>query len=128
MRVSSAAKFSAIAIYLSATSGAFAVDTPTKKDAPDLSGAAKKLIHAATGIKEPLFAAVDGAQYGDLPNLLKELGLYGRSLFLDHADKDIEAASGWLVPLGGGKELAALLEASDADCGSLVLWSYQFSH
>lgn len=91
---------------------------------PVLSAAASKLVAAATRARqEPLFAAVDGARCGDLPHLLKIQGLNGRSLFLDHADAQIEAASGWLVPLGGEADLKRLLEVSDEGCGSLVLWS-----
>lgn len=91
---------------------------------PALSAAASKLFAAVKGASaEPLFAVVDGGQYGDLPHLLRVQGLTGRSLFLDHADVDIEAASGWLVPLGGEADLKTLLEVSDEKCGSLVLWS-----
>jgi hypothetical protein len=91
---------------------------------PQLSAAARKLIDAVERSPlVPLFAVVNGAQYGDLPNLLRIQGPTGRSLFLDHADAEIEAASGWLVPLDGGYDLKKLLEVSDEDCSSLVLWS-----
>jgi hypothetical protein len=91
---------------------------------PQLSAAARKLIDAAERMPPvPLFAVVDGAQHGDLPHLLRIQGLTGRSLFLDHADAEIEAASGWLVPLDGASGLAKLLSVSDEQCGSLVLWS-----
>ena len=71
MRVSSAAKFSAIAIYLSATSGAFAVDTPTKKDAPDLS-AIRTTIKAKefAAARDALFKLVDTHEHADVFNLL----------------------------------------------------------
>jgi hypothetical protein len=88
-----------------------------------LSAAALKLVAAVQGMSsELLFAVVDGAQYGSLPNLLQLQGLSARSLFLDHANVDIEAASGWLVPLNGESDLIKLLEVSDESCGSIVLW------
>ena len=90
---------------------------------PALSAAALKLVDAVKrSPAEPLFAVVDGARYGNLPDLLKIQGLTGRSLFLDHADAEIEAASGWLVPLSDEADLKKLLEVSDEGCGSLVLW------
>ena len=90
---------------------------------PALSAAALKLVDAVKrSPAEPLFAVVDGARYGNLPDLLKIQGLTGRSLFLDHADAEIEAASGWLVPLSDEADLKKLLEVSDESCGSLVLW------
>lgn len=91
--------------------------------APTLPAAAQKLIDSLKAApSESLFAVVDGARYGNLPRLLEMQGLSGRSLFLDHADAEIEAASGWLVPLGGEADLARLLEVSDEGCSSLVLW------
>ena len=100
------------------------LDTDGGSDsAPTPGAAAQKLIAAVkANPSEPLFAVVDGARYGNLPRLLDMQGLTGRSLFLDHADAEIEAASGWLVPLGGEADLARLLEVSDETCSSLVLW------
>jgi hypothetical protein len=91
---------------------------------PQLSVEQLKLVDALKRLPaEPLFAVVDGARFGDLPATLKLLDLPARSLFLDHADREIEAASGWLVPLGGQAELGRLLEVCDANCSALVLWT-----
>lgn len=98
----------------------FAEDGP--EDEIALSRPAQALCEAAARLPGRIFAAVDGAQYGNLPNLLKMIGLEGRSLFLEHADAEIEANSGWLVPLDDDTDLAALLRVSDERCCSLVLW------
>ncbi|MCG7508812.1 DUF4123 domain-containing protein [Mesorhizobium retamae] len=95
----------------------------TEFEGESLSPAAAKLAKAAEKMSGPLFAAVDGAQYGHLPRLLKSLGLDHRSLFLEHGDEKIEAASGWLVPIPDQPALLALLAHSEPDCGSLVLWA-----
>jgi Domain of unknown function (DUF4123) len=94
---------------------------------PQLSMEQCKLVDALKRLpSEPLFAVVDGARFADLPETLKLLGLSARSLFLDHADQEIEAASGWLLPLGGQADLIRLLEVCDADCSALVLWTCPF--
>lgn len=90
------------------------------------SPAASKLIHAAMKLSDPLFAVIDGAHYDDLPRLLDHLEMDHRSLFLDHADAEIEKVSGWLVPILGRQDLEKLLSASDKDCSSLVLWACPF--
>ena len=46
------------------------------------------------------FAVLDGGQFDDLPALLGREGLFARSLFLDHADREVEKAGPWLVSLG----------------------------
>jgi len=90
-------------------------------DPPALSAAAWGLVDAAMQLRTPLFAVIDGARYRDLPGLLKTLEIDHQSLFLEHADKEVEAASGWLASIAGKTELIRLLEASDPACGSLVI-------
>jgi len=92
-------------------------------DPPALSAAAWGLVDAAMQLRTPLFAVIDGARYRDLPGLLKTLEIDHQSLFLEHADKEVEAASGWLASIAGKTELIRLLEASDPACGSLVIWT-----
>lgn len=94
----------------------------TDPDGEILSLAAASLAGAAEKMFVPVFAAVDGARYGHLPRLLRSLGLEHRSLFLDHGDEKIEAASGWLVSIPDQSALLALLAHSEPDCSSLVLW------
>jgi Domain of unknown function (DUF4123) len=48
---------------------------------------------------EPLFAVIDGALFDDLPSDLLSEGYSGRSLFLEHADKEVERAGPWLVAI-----------------------------
>lgn len=46
------------------------------------------------------FAVLDGAWFDDLPRLCRGAGLFARSLFLDHADAEVEKAGPWLIALG----------------------------
>lgn len=55
------------------------------------------LMEAASG----LFAALDGAQFDDLPGELASKGLAYRPLYLDRGDRDRERAAIQLVSLGG---------------------------
>jgi DNA-directed RNA polymerase specialized sigma24 family protein len=51
---------------------------------------ASTFAEAAVHMPGPVFAAMDGAQFDDLPALLKGAGLARRSLFLGHADKKLK--------------------------------------
>ena len=44
---------------------------------------------------------MDGALFDDLPGELMRAGVTARSLFLDHADKEVERAGAWFVALDG---------------------------
>lgn len=46
------------------------------------------------------FAVLDGARFDDFPRLCRRERLFARSLFLDHADAEVEKAGPWLVGLG----------------------------
>src|SRR5262249_38934163 len=83
---------------------------------------ASTFAEAAVHVPGPVFAAVDGAQFDDLPALLKEAGLPHRSLFLGHADEAAEKVGPWFVDLtpgGAAEKLGALI----GDRPAAVLWS-----
>ncbi len=56
-----------------------------------------------------LYAVMDGALYDDLPTLLRDADLNHRSLFLDHADKEVEKAGPWFIPLRSEPEVKRVL-------------------
>lgn len=60
---------------------------------------ADALLAAVAALPGFRFAVLDGALFDDLPAVLNAARISSRSLFLDHADKDIEAAGPWLVEL-----------------------------
>lgn len=71
---------------------------------------------------KPLFAVADGAQFEDLSDELRSAGLFCRSLFLNHPDKNFERAGPWLFSLDSlaARQLAESL-AVEKPC--LVVWS-----
>ncbi|MEW9310642.1 DUF4123 domain-containing protein [Labrys neptuniae] len=68
-------------------------------DLPDPEATAEALRQALGKMPRPLFAVLDGGLFDDLPGDLTRKNIACRSLFLDHADKDIELAGPWLVAL-----------------------------
>ena len=67
-------------------------DAPSDQDA--------KLMAALAAFSDQAFAVLDGARFDDLPKLCKHEQLFARSLFLDHADAEVEKAGPWLICLG----------------------------
>lgn len=74
-------------------------------DLPDPSATAEALRQALGKMPRPLFAVLDGGLFDDLPGDLTRKNIACRSLFLDHADKDIELAGPWLVALADEEAL-----------------------
>ena len=74
------------------------METP-KLDLPDPDTGARRLTATLGALPGPLFAVMDGALFDDLPGELLRAGITARSLFLDHADKDVERAGPWFVAL-----------------------------
>ena len=68
-------------------------------DLPDAPTVARRLTAALEGLSGPLFAVMDGALFDDLPGELGRAGITARSLFLDHADKEVERAGPWFLAL-----------------------------
>lgn len=87
-----------------------------------LSYPAQVLLEGYRKMPKPVFAVVDGAGFYDLKATLEEEGLYCRSLFLEHADKDIERAGGWLVPIEDEDSFVKILRLPDA-AETMVLWT-----
>ena len=71
----------------------------------------------------PVFAALDGAQFDDLPAALAAATLKGRSLFLGSLDPETEKAGPWLVDCDSEASLARLL-ALVGDKPAAVFWSF----
>lgn len=69
------------------------------------------------------FAVVDGGHFEDVPGLFRRARLFARSLFLDHADAEVERAGPWLVGLdqspGALDEVLRLV----GDQPAAVFWS-----
>ena len=80
------------------------------------------LTAAAHDMPPPVFAAVDGAQFDDLPALLKDAGLSFRSLFLGVADAESEKAGPWFVDVNMTRSMNAFL-ALVGDQPAAVFWS-----
>ena len=80
------------------------------------------LLPVVTRMAQPVFAAMDGAHFDDLPATLAQHGLRGRSLFLGDGAPEVEAAGPFLLPVAGEDEARAVLAvAGEVPC--LVLWS-----
>lgn len=77
---------------------------------------------AAMHMPGPVFAAVDGAQFENLPALLKGAGLFFRSLFLGHADEEAEKVGPWFVDLSQPSAMESFL-AVLGEKPAAVLWS-----
>ncbi|WP_084459035.1 DUF4123 domain-containing protein [Advenella mimigardefordensis] len=75
-----------------------------------------------TAMPRPVWAVVDGARYGDLSLQLEQAGLSGRSLFLEHADEQVERMGGWLVPVQQREDLESLYGLA-REIDSMVFWS-----
>ncbi len=95
--------------------------TATFEEMP-LPAQLKQLFSDVLDMPKPIFAVVDGGRYGDLPRQLDHMGLSGRSLFLEHADVEVERAGGWLVPVDGKEDLYCLYSLS-GEMDSMVFWS-----
>lgn len=97
------------------------METPSL-DLPDPELVARTFNATLAKSPKPLFAVVDGGLFDDLPGLLRHLDLSARSLFLEHADKDIEAAGPWLVTLNDEASLDQVQRlALEQPCA--VFWS-----
>ncbi|MFF8803052.1 MULTISPECIES: DUF4123 domain-containing protein [unclassified Methylobacterium] len=68
-------------------------------------------------------AVLDGGLFDDLPDELRRAGLFGRSLFLDHADAEIERAGPWLVALAQGADAPERIFALVGGRPGVVFWS-----
>lgn len=77
---------------------------------------------AAAHMPGPVFAAIDGAQFENLPALLKGAGLFFRSLFLGHADEEAEKVGPWFVDLSQPSAIESFL-AVLGEKSAAVLWS-----
>lgn len=91
-------------------------------DLPDPSATAEALRQALGKMPRPLFAVLDGGLFDDLPGDLTRKNVSCRSLFLDHADKDIELAGPWLVAFADEEALNHVTDLALAQpCA--VFWS-----
>lgn len=91
-------------------------------DLPDPEATAEALRQALGKMPRPLFAVLDGGLFDDLPGDLTRKNIACRSLFLDHADKDIELAGPWLVALVDDEALEHVTDLALAKpCA--VFWS-----
>lgn len=91
-------------------------------DLPDPVATAEALRQALSKMPRPLFAVLDGGLFDDLPGELTRKNIACRSLFLDHADKDIELAGPWLVALADEEALTHVTDLALAQpCA--VFWS-----
>ncbi|MFC2253948.1 DUF4123 domain-containing protein [Labrys portucalensis] len=91
-------------------------------DLPDPAATSETLRQALDKMPRPLFAVLDGGLFDDLPGDLSSKNIVCRSLFLDHADKDIELAGPWLVPLADDEALGHVVGlAITQPCA--VFWS-----
>ena len=66
-------------------------------DQPRPDQAARGLAALLDDALAPWFAVLDGGLFDDLPGDLLRQGIACRSLFLDHADREVEQAGPWLV-------------------------------
>ena len=73
------------------------------------------------------FAVLDGAQFADLPASLRREGLFARSLFLDHADAEVEKAGPWLVGLDQKSDALDRIFAFVGDRPAVVYWCCEVS-
>jgi hypothetical protein len=72
---------------------------PVSIDDASVAADARTLAQMLDAAPDRLFAVIDGALFGDLPGDLSRQGLSCQSLFLEHADKEVERAGPWLVEL-----------------------------
>ncbi|MFF8803059.1 MULTISPECIES: DUF4123 domain-containing protein [unclassified Methylobacterium] len=82
-----------------------------------------RLSAVVRAFSRPGYALLDGGLFEDLPLLLRRAGLFARSLFLDHADKEVEAAGPWLVALDQGEDTLAKVFALAGTAPAVVFWS-----
>ena len=73
-------------------------DSPSL-DLPDPADIARTLQATLKEMPQPLFAALDGALFDDLPGDFLNAGFSCRSLFLEHGDEEVERAGPWLMAL-----------------------------
>lgn len=79
------------------------------------------LTDAVRAIPPPAFMVVDGARFEDVAARLKTMGLFGRALFLEQADANIELAGPWLVRIDDdGAASDAVVLATESGGG--VFW------
>ena len=70
----------------------------------------------------PVFAAIDGSRFADIGAELDLLGLKGRSLLLDHGDREVARAGGWLAPLPTREAIEAVVSLAGSKAAA-VFWS-----
>lgn len=68
------------------------------------------------------FAVLDGARFADLPKLCRRERLFARSLFLDHADVEVEKAGPWLVALEQAPDATEKVLALVGEEPAAVYW------
>lgn len=90
------------------------------RDAPSFP---ERLSTAVRAFSDPGYAILDGGLFDDLPAELWRAGLFGRSLFLDHADKEVEAAGPWLVALDQGPDTSTKVFSLVGNRPAAVFWS-----
>lgn len=83
-----------------------------------------RLQRAVLRLPQPAFAVLDGAQWQNLPEVLEQLGLYARSLFLG-ANEDVAAAGPWLVALGQRERAADDVLTLLGERPAAVFWGCQ---
>lgn len=69
------------------------------------------------------FAVVDGGLFEDLPLLLMQYRLRARSLFLDRADGDVQAAGPWLIDLDQSPDATKRVLALPSSKPAMTFWS-----
>ncbi|WP_051247648.1 DUF4123 domain-containing protein [Inquilinus limosus] len=93
-------------------------------DSQDASTAAAALAAALDELPAPLFAVLDGGLFDDLPGDLTRRSIACRSLFLDHADKEVERAGPWLVRLADERIRAHVVDLAVAKpCAAFWCWA-----
>ena len=83
---------------------------------------AATLASVLSSFAKPVFAVLDGGRFDDLPADLAAAGVAARSLFLEHADAEVEKAGPWLAEWQDGANGAFLISlALERPCA--VFWS-----
>ncbi|WP_155888452.1 DUF4123 domain-containing protein [Inquilinus limosus] len=102
-------------------------------DQPRPEEVARSLTATLDARPGPLFAVLDGGLFDDLPGDLMRQGIACRSLFLDHADKEVERAGPWLVALADERVRAHVVDLAAArpcavfwrwPAGDMALWRH----
>ncbi len=98
--------------------------TPTPVlDLPDSNETAKLTKQAVEAMAGIVSVVLDGGAFDDLHRLLKDEGIYSRSLFLDGASPEFRSAGPWLVDLSVVPE-RSYISWLDAKNACAVYWSH----